>query len=356
MSLSINFDYFKMITVLIAVLTALPTEAGDKGRKERKKVRFRERIASRLIGDVKVPLIARPKTANTIPEGSRIVIGEISGLCSEMVADALLQRLAENVKYEVLTREYLKYILEEHEDNWSGDFNTQAISETGELLGASVFIFGRVGYCKSSVDVDIKFKKRPIANEVEGRISVTLQAVDATTGEVIVSSGHEGSHTTRESFLASDVQRLEYSMFMAAKDVAGQFADKALSRPEFLSAEMFGGPAWRFGKSADLVRLGRCPMAVSYLRHVIAPDLPHMSDVEVAKFLHNYGVALMCANLPEEAMRKLRSSYRVIESKVTLKMLDMSSSIVERDLFVEVDVEPEMDMLMERVTSPDDRK
>ena len=105
---------------------------------------------------------------------------------------------------------------------------------------------------------------------------------------------------------------------------------------------------WKFGRSVGFVRLGHCSEAVNRLENGAAQELPHMNDVDVAKYLHNYGVALLCANRPEEAMRKLRSAYRVGNNQSSLKMLDLAARIIEWSLHVEVDEEPEVGMLLRR--------
>lgn len=73
-----------------------------------------------------------------------------------------------------------------------------------------------------------------------------------------------------------------------------------------------------------------------------------MPEPDVAEFLHNYGVALLCANQPGRAIPKLLSAYRVGNDQSTLKMLGLAAKIMDWSLYVDVDMEPEMELLRQR--------
>lgn len=97
---------------------------------------------------VQIPLVILPKTMETIPKGSRIVIADIEENCVAEAKDAIMRRFIDNDKYNVITRDNLQQILlEGGERNWGGRFNTETTAKLGELLSASIFIVGRVTYC-----------------------------------------------------------------------------------------------------------------------------------------------------------------------------------------------------------------
>lgn len=364
---------------------------------------------------VKIPIVVSAEDDRTIPKGAGIVIEDISGDCSEEVEDALISRLIDNTGYNVLTRDNLAQIFGEANMNWEGRFNTETVNKLGELVGASMFVVGRVGYCGTEVaespDTDFGLQFTIIA---------VLQIIDMETGKVILATSDRGIYIPRSSPslpLGSPAERpkpleagsaetgsptenvapprkaglwqgvknvivgggatqpsqdersgsskgskaralgsepLGYLKIKAAEDLAGSFADKFFSRATWEEVNMFETFAWKFGESVPLVRLGHCSEAVNRLENGAAEELPYMNDAEVAKYLHNYGVALLCANRPKEAMRKLRSAYRVESNQSTLKMLDLAERITEWSLHVDVDEEPEVGMLLRRQAYEDD--
>ncbi|MEM8996033.1 MAG: hypothetical protein AAGF23_14700, partial [Acidobacteriota bacterium] len=103
-------------------------------------------------------------------------------------------------------------------------------------------------------------------------------------------------------------------------------------------------------ESLSYVKLGRCERAIEIFEDGTseAEKLADMPIENVAEYLHNYGVALLCANRPEEAMVKLRSSYRIGYEQATLRMLGFASKLIEHDIVIEVDREREMDVIIER--------
>jgi hypothetical protein len=359
---------------------------------------------------VGISIVVTPKIKRIIPKGSRIVIANITGDCSTEVKDALMRRLIDNSDYDVLTRENLDQILWESDINWGGRFNTETAAKLGKLMGASLFIVGRVAYCgySASDSPDSKFG--------EFNVFAALQIIDLETGKVLVSSANEGTYIPRPAPLlpaggpvdssriassttdstgsaasvsseASDQpekgspfrilknpfkgasgsqpsspKRLKdektapepepdtYVRIKAAEDMANGFADKFFARPTWEKVEMWEDPQWKYSDSIRHVRLGHCPTAVRFLEGDASRDLPNMQERDVARYLHNFGVALLCANNPELAMQKLRSAYRVDYNQTTLKMLGLAGKIIEWSLDVEVDQEPVTNMLLERDT------
>ncbi len=367
-------------------------------------------------GVVSVSVVVTPKNKRIIPKGSRIVITDIAGDCADEVKDALMRRLIDNSDYDVLTRDNLRQIIGEAEFSWGGKFDTETAAKLGELLGASLFIVGRVVYC-GYLTSDV-----PDSNEGEFNVFATLQILDLETGKVLVSSANEGKYIPRpapvltlnslgqdiaaltetvDTAMPSDItaavknptphskpgilkslgkrilgpggtsateatpqplseietlqipelqlEPVTYIRIKAAEEMANGFADKFFARPSWEQVELWDDPHWNYSKTViRYVRLGRCPEAVNFLESTAYLELSNMQESDVAKYLHNYGVALLCANNPELAMKKLRSAYRIDYNQTTLKMLGLAGKIIEWSLNVEVDQQPEVDMLMER--------
>lgn len=398
---------------------------------------------------LKIPIVVTPKNRELIPPGATIVIADIAGLCAQEVKTALMKRLVDNADYNVVTRDNLRQIISEADQSWAGKFNTDTATKLGELMGASLWIVGRVAHCEQSVSDEPE-------NEVgtEYKIMAVLQVIDIATGKVLVASASEGRYSpqtfvplelerakpaagvadhsesssaqlepgdarsedgetrdfesgektvpadsetgvqvasavaaslrdrTLPDPIATPLSRLrdhkisripgdetppteplrrangskgqevtetqEYAVMRAADELASGFADKFFGRPLWEDVTMWNHPLRRYSEATVLVQLGQCPLAVRLMDEVASLELYPMTEQEVAQYLHNFGVALLCANEPEKAAEKLRAAYRLSQDKTTLDMLGLAGKIVEWSLAVEVDKQPEIEMLIKR--------
>ncbi len=328
--------------------------------------------AARIVG---IPVVVEPQNRRAIPKDSRIIITDIQGECATEVRDAVMTRLIDNTDYHVLAREYLNQIKNEARINEEGDFDSTTMTRLGDLLGASMFIVGRVTYCgpanqeRSLLDLNQKTMPDTENSLTNGErafsISAILQVIDLRHGSVLISGNAEGRHLNlspsqtrmfekkrpKADQPLTDSKRVP--RILAAEDLATEFADKLFARPTWEIAEMWDNPNWPHGSSVRYVQLGRCDAAINLLENIAKRNLEEMPEQEVAEYLHNYGVALLCNNQPERAMEKLRSSFRVGYKDATLRMLNLSAKIVEWSLSVEVDTEPETQMLAKRYLDPE---
>lgn len=389
---------------------------------------------------VEAPVLLIPKSGAGVPRESRIVIADIEGQCSEHVKNALMSRLIDNENYSVLTRENLEEIVSETKMSWAGDFNTDTANHLGQLLGASMWIVGRVSYCGQTLSNTPQSATGPTAT-----VLAALQIIDLETGTVLVSSSSEGRYEHREiasaevdsdkdkdkdkkrkarqsrgepengtqpmtddrpialnsatsvSFvsqppnqtaasassatrkekrralrLAKRARRLakkqpkqieleqriifdkderrvslkEFVILKAAEDMANKFADKFFSRPSWEYVEIWDNPIWAFSEANALIKLGDCPAAIRFIEREAAIELPEMEGPETAQYLHNLGVALLCANRIEAAEQKLRAAYRISTDSATSRMLNLAGKISEWSLEVAREEQPEMKRLI----------
>lgn len=137
-----------------------------------------------------IPISLSPSVTDLVPDGARIVIANISGECADEVKDALVRRLIDNTNYNILARDYLKQIILENEGEWAGDFNTETATKLGRLLGASLWIVGKVTFCGKSLGENIGQ-----SDAGNFTIDASLQIIDLETREVLVSSFSQGSYS-----------------------------------------------------------------------------------------------------------------------------------------------------------------
>lgn len=142
----------------------------------------------------------------------------------------------------------------------------------------------------------------------------------------------------------------DYLIIRAADSMVDKFADKLFGRPLWERVEMWSSKRWRYGDSAYLVKLGDCPRAVALLEGSAALQTDEMTPHDVAEYLHNYGVALLCVGEVEPALRKLRSAYRIDGHKSTLAMLGLAARMEEWSLVTEVDEGAEIKRVREEDT------
>lgn len=326
-----------------------------------------------------------------------------------------MRRLTDNTSYTVLTRDNLEQIIGEKQLAWAGDFNTQTAAKLGQLMGASLWIVGKVVYCGKTVT-----KQDPDEPTTEYNVFSTVQIINLETGEVLISSTSDGSYTPQKdvsvelfisrpdkksnsqtqgdsgtapedskqanssskseaSLEANDwsasfssmteravstgtlVQEVgpakspageaaktteEIGIRLAADDMANSFADKFFGRPLWDHVDMLSRPQHLYSQSLRFVKLGQCQKAVDFMGDVASWELPNLNSWQISEYLHNYGVALLCANHLEQATDKLRAAYRLGGSITTLKMIDLASKLEEWRLEVEPDVQPEIRMLL----------
>ncbi len=140
-----------------------------------------------------------------------------------------------------------------------------------------------------------------------------------------------------------------YLRLKAAEDMANGFADKFFARQMWDNVEMWQGENWLYGNVVRYVKLGHCVEGVEFLTKTASRQLSSMAEADVGRYLHNLGVALLCSNQVEPALKKLRSAYRVNGHDTTLNMLGLAGKISEWSLEIEFDEEPEVGLLMRRV-------
>ncbi|MCB1036670.1 MAG: hypothetical protein KDD47_22790 [Acidobacteria bacterium] len=351
---------------------------------------------------VQVPVMLSPAGKNLIPPRARLVVGDIQGDCHSAVKDAIMRRFVDNSSYEIVTRDNLKQIQKEIEDGWSGAFNTKTAAGLGELLGASLWIVGRVAYCgKAPTDTSRQNEKNKTL------VIANLQVIEIKTGKILVSSSSEGSYVPRRfasilthpkaslghsgapqagsrkdiaqqttrfgDFLVAvsgpvrfalqsardltnrltgasknkkgqceedcALEGTPYQVIRASEDMASGFADKFFARPTWELVELWENKSHDHDKAIRFVKLGHCPQAVELLENPSLERLASLQESGTAELMHNLGVALLCSNRPREAVDKLRVAYRISGSESSFRMLGLANKIAE--WAVSIDVEPE---------------
>jgi hypothetical protein len=395
---------------------------------------------------LQLPIFAKPAGEPHLSKRSNLVIANIGGPCSDSVRIALMRRFTDNPNHNVITRQYLDQLVQEKEEQYTGDYDTETAAKLGRLLGASQWIVGEVVYCHIT---PIQDPTSPGAVQV--KILAALQILDLATGKILASSVSEGIHIPREtsqldffvrtpeldlpetdsdeapaggegvqaareqdpdspvtaeppvataflqqnnaplpsagdgwfqSFVGGVRQRVlpgrgsgsagsrggprgsgkeqfkkesepqERAKLAAADNLADNFADKIFARPLWETVEMWKNPTRLYTEAIRFAQLGRCDLAIDFMDRVAKDELASLDEHEISEYLHNYGVALLCANRLDEAVAKLSAAYRITSSESTLKMMGLAAKLAEWSLTVQPETQPEIQILAGRSASP----
>ncbi len=123
---------------------------------------------------------------------SKIAIGDITGPASADVADELTMLLFQSDRYQVLDRQHLGQILDEHDLTYAGLVDNNTAVEMGKLIGSAALVFGRVGkhhYDEQLTHSDYRDKEgrshRSYKREGIAQVELSLQVTDLRTGAII---------------------------------------------------------------------------------------------------------------------------------------------------------------------------
>jgi tetratricopeptide (TPR) repeat protein len=138
----------------------------------------------------KVP-ITRPAEIN-LSQFDKIAVGDIEGNAGFLLTSDLTAKLFESSYFEVLDRQNLQKIMNEHSLNLSGAVDSDTAAAVGKIIGVSALIFGRsdVGFNHDRrVGKELKNKDgstyRYYHIKSTGMLKTNLRVVDLMTGKIV---------------------------------------------------------------------------------------------------------------------------------------------------------------------------
>lgn len=172
-----------------------------------------------------------------------------------------------------------------------------------------------------------------------------VYAVDLTTGEKIVATSGSVDRSSQYEAHPNAVSG-NLLMYQAANEIAADFVDRLLARPEFGYVQMYEDSFADVDDGVRLVRLGDCQAAAAFFDKISLNNVYRAQDKTNGKILHNHGIALLCAGRLAEAQSKFRASYRLLEAYETLDMINLSHLLEERNLSIAVEEDSIIKMLV----------
>ncbi|MEM9291299.1 MAG: CsgG/HfaB family protein [Acidobacteriota bacterium] len=244
--------------------------------------------------------------------------------------------------------------------------------EDGQAKGGSPQSSALSSHSKSEADLSLQEGitdkyLRPLGSKIKSSGAKIGQSLGSKYGVPLSSNQWKGTNTllsspagSTGSSSASAVAKNtgditptkgeQYQVFKAAEDLANGFADDFFARPVWHSVEMWDDQPWSHSDAVHHVKVGDCARAVEVFEKSAYKEVPRMNQLQLARYLHNYGISLLCNNQREEGVAKLHSAYRLGYSKTTLRMLGLAGKVEEWALRTESDNQPEMDQLIENST------
>lgn len=135
--------------------------------------------------------ITRPAEVN-LKGYSKIAIGEITGKGGTEVSEDLTQALFESGRFEVLDRQHLARIMQEHKLGVSDVVDASTAAQLGKFIGTAALVFGRVSVYKYDEELshdDWMSKEgkshRDYTRKGTASVTANLQVVDVETGRIL---------------------------------------------------------------------------------------------------------------------------------------------------------------------------
>ncbi|RMH23110.1 MAG: hypothetical protein D6696_01625 [Acidobacteria bacterium] len=274
--------------------------------------------------------------------------------CAAQVEAAIAQHLADLNRFRVVTRDHIGSVLEEQDFANSGSVNTTTAAKLGELIGADVLIYGQVQLCVSSMKdfAELANAASRVSGEVVGQkkgwinsligaakdlkpdklrslVLAQIQMIEADTGRQVFTTSLTGEFVATKGALAYDMSHREL-VARAADDLANIFIDNFLARQEARYVGLYASGPWQFDRGIDLIQLGDCIAAEAYFRDLYSHYRQSMSNQDLVQLMYNHGIALMCANRPEEALDRLWASLRLSNEHTTFEAIEFTNELVDR--------------------------
>ncbi len=269
--------------------------------------------------------VDRPAEIN-LSDYKTIAIGDFvsergnRSLYSLNIEEALTHRLFETGAFEIVDRQNIDRLMEEHSLSLSGLVDESSALEIGKLMGSAVLIFGRITEneyveqtTKSDEKVDMDGNKYHIYQR-NGKYSlrINIRLVDVTTGKILATRPFEADKTARRYGKDEPAPEIdENKLFRECVDDIGiEFARMVAPYEEEVIV--------RFESDRDLpeldaaltsIKIDDWDHAINTLRK--ATMKPEINDKTRAKAYYNYGLVIMYDGQYENAIEAFRKAMQL---------------------------------------------
>jgi tetratricopeptide (TPR) repeat protein len=251
----------------------------------------------------------------------KLALGPPNGACADEIADGLSSALVSQ-GVEVVDRQNLQAILDEHRFNLSSYVDSASAVELGKLLGPSALVFVKVTRCKAEQKKTYKDYKTTKGELIRHHFSTTtmhirgtFQTVDLATGKIFVASpltaDREITNNSDEGwpeFPSEDLvrdQAIKGAVFEAAAFLVPWREQKALY--------FFDDKECNLNQAFSAMKANDIPGALERSEQNLSTckDAPKLKGNTLAHAYYNAGLANLLVNQYAKAMSYLQESEKL---------------------------------------------
>lgn len=264
--------------------------------------------------------VKRPAEIN-LKGFKKIAIGSITGgqgNHASDISDGITTKLVESKNFEVLDRQNLQKILDEHKLTMDGIVDPNGAAELGRFIGSAALVFGRVQTDKYKEEVtedkpwsgqDGSYHKT-IRRSGEYDIIVHLQVVDIQTSKILGVKDIPVSYTvqTTADNAVPDAISVDNLYTSALQQICGTFMKLVAAYDVQVSAEFETDKQLpEVDNAIAQYKIGETNEAVKIFEEASKKEI---SDPKVkAKAIYNLGLAQMYSGIYDESAANLKKAY-----------------------------------------------
>lgn len=266
--------------------------------------------------------VTRPAEIN-LKGYRKIVIGDITGEKRQGakhaadIADKITEGLFASQAYEVLDRQNLAAILQEHSLGETGLIDESTAPEIGKIIGSAAMVFGRImnDSYSEEVTVDKPYKDKDgkthewHVRKGVYRLSATLKVIDVETAKILAVKTVSARRTARSRADKKDPASIDSGPLyaMCVDDITRQFLRMIAPfeervRAAFLTDDLLP----EVDRAVGLFRVGEWEDGIAILRQ--ATRKTGINSEVQSKTFYNLGLALIYTGQYDAAVEELKTA------------------------------------------------
>lgn len=255
----------------------------------------------------------------------KIAFGPAQGPGSDPFIDSLVQLFVDN-QVEVIDRQHLDSILNEHRFNLSGYVDPKSAATLGKILGPAVLVFIKVSRCETKREPlykDYKSKygyQRVYISRTKASFKGSLQIVDLTTGRIFTAKTFEASPQAENKAEGGQPEfpdeniMLDQAMAMAKAEIHRMFFPWS----ESLQLTYFSDKACGMKQAYAMLKRGEKEEALQQSLRGIeeGKNDPETKQKSLGRAYYNAGMSYFTVNDFDHALEMLNQAAQLHPGKI----------------------------------------